>query len=166
MRVALRVAVAVVVAGGSLLASGAGASSPVPLECHAGGALTITGSEPANWSFVGSGTCVDGTPGGTRTVDIVGTGRSDNLGLCSGDLTLDNLNLTATVTLTDFGPVVPETTVMTQKWVMSVSTYPIVTPFLVKNTEPLTIGEGVISHHLVADCSGSPAFSVTWSFLR
>jgi hypothetical protein len=120
------------------------------LLCQAAGETAIT---PVNagasydWTVSGSGECVGGIQG-ILTVVLSGTGSSATLGLCSGHLVVQGLDIVVTLALTNHKTGV--TTTIVEHWDAPLTTYPTATPFLVESTPGNTVGVGVLSDHIFA----------------
>ena len=115
--------------------------------CEAAGSTHITNGTGTsfNWSLEGSGECVGGVQG-ILTVSFTGVGKSDTLGLCSGGIIVQNLDLAMTLNYVNH-----KTGIVTTKnehWVAGISTYPTVTPFLIESSPGNTVGAGALFDHI------------------
>src|ERR1043165_828390 len=97
------VALGVALAGLILVLPVAPAFAGRNLVCEAAGSTTITtsnGGASYDWSLEGSGEGVGGIQG-ILTVSLTGTGSSATLGLCSGHLVVQGLDLVVNLLLTN-----------------------------------------------------------------
>ena len=140
------------------------------MECTGSGSVQLTSGtgSAVNWRVDLTGvSCVsaDETLGGS----VAGAGTSDGLGLCPAapsnptiPLTVDNLNINATESLSGFrgGVTVDDT------WTAPLTTFPIATPFLITRGGSL-VGVGSIVTHIFAQCppAGTPSAFVVWTEL-
>lgn len=161
-RLGLAVLIFVGAIGAPVAVTGAGAVSPLPLVCTAGGKVAVQPSgSTAAWQISGSGSCT-GDLDGVRLVSFTGTGASDGAGLCdpvTGVVT--NLDLTVTLTLTNLSS--GRSTTVTQHWGAPVTTFPVATPFVI--TDGGQIGAGTMSTRIFARCGtdGSPVATYDWT---
>jgi hypothetical protein len=142
---ALRVLVALMLCLGMIVGVGAQANAgPVPgVVCNALASLQLGGG-PGGWTWdlvIGAGNCV-GDGDGPYALTGSGSGTSDSLGFCDGllvqnlDLTVD-FNVFSLKTLSSFS--------RTENWIAPLSTFPIATPFLVRDPgDGALLGAGAI----------------------
>jgi hypothetical protein len=95
----------------------------------------------------GSGSCVGGIQG-ILTVNFTGAGSSATLGLCSGHLIVQDLDLA--MTMDYFNHKSGVHTVKNEHWITPVSTYPTATPFTIESSPGTTVGLGVLFDHIFA----------------
>jgi hypothetical protein len=110
---------------------------------------------PVLWTIRGQGAC----PG--AQVVFSGSGTSDNLGLCSRNLVVTNLQLEVDVTLNRAdGEVINET----ETWFSPITLFPLATTFFVDGDEN---GAGVGFHRIGLRCppGGNPAATFSWTRL-
>jgi len=140
------------------LAAPAGARAGLPLLCQTSGIVTQTGGPGVwTWNFtIAFGQCF-GDLGGPYAMTGSGSGTSTGLGLCDG-LLVQNLNIDMTLHLfSTLGPPFDKT--LNEVWSAPVSTYPVVTPFLVNNASDGSFaGAGAIFSHIGLQCppAGTP----------
>jgi len=135
------------------------ASSATRVTCLANGFVDISGSGPYSWAVVGSGTCVD-TLQGNFLVNILGFGSSDTLGLCDG-LLVQNLDITVGMNLTNLRTL--QSRSVTQTWSAPITTFPVVTPFLVDQGGKLQ-GAGLLSTRILLSCPPAGNHVATFAF--
>jgi hypothetical protein len=161
-----RLGLAVLIFAGTIAApvavTGAGAVSPLPLVCTAGGKILVQPSgDAAAWQISGSGSC-SGDLDGVRLVTFTGTGTSDGAGLCdpvTGVVT--NLDISVALTLTNLST--GRSTTLNQHWGSPATTFPLTTPFLITNGGQ--IGAGTMSTRIFARCGtdGTPVATYDWT---
>jgi hypothetical protein len=125
---------------------------------------------PIAWFIRGSGSCPAQlqlllTPKEPQTVQFIGGGTSDSLGLCDGSLLVTHLNLSVRVQYTN--TVTGATTTETQYWRAPVTTFPLVTPFFQfdQPNHGNVQGVGLIIHHILLNCGNGgtmPAATFAW----
>ena len=123
-----------------------------PLLCVATPTVHVAPGTPAgtfDWTITGAGSCFGNASRGTFTLSLDGSGTSTGLGLCSG-LLVQNLALTVNVTITRISTGVTQTAV--EHWFAPVTTYPLVTPFLVSDSTNKLVGAGAVSTHILLQC--------------
>ncbi|MGH2793126.1 MAG: hypothetical protein ACRDKG_02375 [Actinomycetota bacterium] len=142
----------------------AGAVSPLPIVCTAAGTVTFINGGTDQWTVAGQGSC-QGDLEGTYILRFIGKGTSDTLGLCDEGLLVQNLGIVVVGSLTNLSGsgVVPKTFV--HVWTAPVTTYPIVTPYLIFNTGGDPIGAGAFFNHIFLMCSGPSVAQFTFAFL-
>ena len=126
------------------------ASANRNLLCEAAGSTNITTPDNGasyNWSVEGSGECVGGLQG-ILTLSLTGEGTSATLGVCSGHIIVQSLDIVVTLELTNHATGI--TTEIVEHFDAPITTYPTVTPFLVESTPGNTVGAGVLSDHIFA----------------
>ena len=127
----LLVACLAVVSVVGLVAPATTAAAAPPKICTGAGGLFINPGPPATWSLHGSGFCgtVTFPAVALKTVQLAGSGTSDNLGLCSNTLLVTNLLLVVGIKFTDV--VSHASTTQVEVWASPISFFPVVSPFLV-----------------------------------
>lgn len=136
------------------------ASAGPRVFCVANGNVVIEGAPGAwNWTLGGLGPCVSGTLRGNFNVVFSGTGTSDTLGLCDG-LVVTNLDIDVKATVSNLrtGQIYN----VTEKWRAPLTTFPIVTPFLISGGGET--GLGVIATRVLANCPPGGATVATFAF--
>jgi hypothetical protein len=143
------------------------ASAGGPLVCAASGRVETTvgvvgpDGQTYDWALRGFGLCT-GDFGGPYTVSLIGGGTSTMLGLCD-NLIVRDLNLTTRIHLVS---------VKTGKerdydanWFAPITTYPIATPFFIRNTEESFVGAGAVETRLGLKCApeGAPSAVFEWA---
>jgi len=167
-----RVLAAAGASAAALMAFGAASASASTLAgCNGSGTLyTPTPSSPS-WVVSGSGSCpvqvnlaAPFAAHETTVVRFAGTGTSDSLGLCSGTLLVNNLKLNVDVTLT--GTVTGSTVVQHQVWSAPITTFPLVTEFLISSSSgPPVMGAGIAISHIYLQCGNDgnkPSAQFLW----
>ena len=136
------------------------ASAGPRVFCVANGNVVIEGEPGAwNWTVGGLGPCVSGTLRGNYNVVFSGTGTSDSLGLCDGVVVTNlNIDVKATVTNLRTGQVYN----VTERWRAPLTTFPLVTPFLVSGGGES--GAGVIATRVLLNCPPGGATVATFAF--
>lgn len=166
--------VAVIVSATLWLIAGLGAEAKAApsglLVCNATGTVVVVPQTPGpfadQWSVAVKGSCLDTTLG-MFAVEASGVGTSDSLGLCDEIGFVQNLHLNMTITLTNVAD--SSVTVLTESWEGPITTYPIVTPFLVEDggiqSDNDVVGSGVIFSHIVGRCppAGTPVARIDWA---
>lgn len=146
------------------MAGSAGAVSPLPIACTAAGTVTFTNASPDRWLIFGQGSC-QGDLEGTYTLTLVGVGTSDTLGFCDSGLIVQNLNILTRVSLRNLANSANNKT-LTQLWTAPVTTYPVVTPFLIIDIASGTPnGAGAFFNHIFLQCTGPTVAQFTFAFL-
>lgn len=145
------------------------AISPLPIYCRASATVDVgpgQGTKRQTWSISMIGACTGDFDGGyALTGKMFGT--SLDSGLC-GSGTMKNLSLHGLLRLVSAkGPRFDKS--IFELWTASITTYPIVTPFLasgtIQETGVTTTGAGVISTRIGGQCgpgsfNGSVIFSI------
>ena len=156
----LLVSLLTVAAGGMTRASAFTGTGP--LECVATPNLTIVQDAPSHylWTLTGGGACVGNRSRGTFGAQLNATGTSNGLGLCDG-LLVQNLRLNVTLTITRLSTGVTQTE--EEQWVAPITTFPIVTPFIVRVGKK-GVGLGAIASHISGKCppGGTGDSTVAW----
>ena len=135
----------------------------LPISCTAAGTIFWSNvGAKTNWTLLGKGSC-QGDLEGTYFLDFTGSGTSDTAGLCDGTLLVRNLNLNIVGTLTNANTLA--TKVINHDWVAPVTTYPIVTPFLIQGNAGNVRGAGVFFNHIFAQCMNSPVAQYDFAFV-
>jgi hypothetical protein len=147
------------------LAVPASAAAPGFITCVATPAIHVSASVTTpgqyDWTVVGSGACV--APKGTLTVTLNGAGKSTGLGLCTG-LVVQDLDIAVTMQLTRVFS--GETFTKNYHWVGTITTFPLVTPFAVNNSDQSqTVGVGTMFTHIFLACppGGNDSSAVVWA---
>ena len=143
------------------MAGSVGAISPLPIVCTAAGTVTFVNGENDSWTLLGRGSC-QGDLEGTYFLDFVGQGRSDTLGVCDQGLLVQNLNINVLGSLTNPQTMVPK--FFNHDWVAPLTTYPIVTPFLVNQNGGGLIGAGAFFNHIFLICTGPTVAQFSFAF--
>ena len=162
-KISIRMLLAVAILGGLGVATVPAHAAPAkPLVCTIAAASNIQ-KNPLNnnytWAIDGAGQCVN--PATTSVAHLTAAGSSVGLGLCDGGLVQNlNLNVVLTLTSTNTGLV----TTSNMKFVSPISTYPVVTPFLVRSNGAIT-GAGALSNHIFLACPplGTPSTEVVFA---
>jgi hypothetical protein len=127
------------------------------------------------WRVNGSGSCPlqvnlssPFNPPEPTTVEFAGAGTSDTLGLCDKTLLVRNLNLLVRVTFT--GVVSGTVVTQTERWYAPLTTFPLVTPFLISgvNGNPPTLGAGLAFSRIFLGCGNDglkPSADFAWAEL-
>lgn len=145
----------------ALVALSAGPASAGPrLNCVANGQVLNAQNpdETWSWSVFGTGPCLDGG-NGPFFVTFQGVGTSDNLGLCSGDLVVQNLEIEVQLNITNLRT--GRQFVANETWSAPVTTFPIATPFLIGDGNS---GAGVIATRLRTNCPPGGTPVATFAF--
>ena len=146
----------------------AGVLPPTPITCTAAGTVLFSnGTQNTTWTIVGKGSCENNES--TYFLDFTGTGTSDTLGICDiqegvPEPIVTNLDIHVLGTLTDPTTLIPQA--INQHWVAPLTTYPVVTPFLVQNTSGGISGAGAFFNHIFLMCQNNPVAQFTWVFVR
>ena len=149
----IRRGIAAIALGAALvpvMAGSANAISPLPITCTAAGTVTFVNGTPDSWTVAGRGSC-QGDLSGTYFLDFSGVGTSATLGLCDDGLIVQDLSINIVGTLTNAQTLVP--TFIAQNWSAPLTTYPLVTPFLVATSDG-GIGAGAFFNHIFLVCTG------------
>ena len=111
------------------------------------------------WKVDGSGICT-GDLGGTYTVALHGTGSSNGLSQCTGDLIMTDFAMAVDVTVTNLSG----SKTYHQTWSLPVNNYSARTLFLITGNG---LGAGYIGHNIFLVCPGhgSPSASFLFTFL-
>jgi len=136
------------------------ASAGPRVFCVANGNVVIDGEPGAwDWTVGGLGPCVSGTLRGNFNVVFSGTGTSDSLGLCDGGVVTNlKIHVKATVSNLRTGQVYN----VTEKWRAPLTTFPLVTPFLISGGGES--GLGVIATRVLLNCPPGGASVATFAF--
>ena len=135
---------------------------PAPITCTAAGTLnTVDGGPIDGWTVSGKGSCLADRQG-PYLVTFTGVGTSQGLGLCDGSVIVRDFNIVITGLLKN--TVTGKTKPLSEEWFSLVTTYPIVTPFLVA-TDDGKLGAGLLSTRIGGNCNGSPAATFVWTQL-
>ena len=149
------------------LAGAAQAVNGLPITCTAAGTITFqNGSNNTAWQLVGRGSC-QGDLEGTYFLDFTGVGNSDSLGNCDAMnggfiVPVTNLDIQIVGTLTNAATLIPKA--LTQTWSAPLTTYPVVTPFLISDNGDL-VGAGAWFNHIFIQCLNSPVAQFDFVFL-
>ena len=111
--------------------------------------------------MAGKGSCLADRQG-PYLVSFTGVGTSEGLGLCDGSGIVQDFNIVITGTLKN--TVTGKLTPLSEEWFSLVTTYPIVTPFLVATYDG-KLGAGLLSTRIGGNCNGSPAATFVWTQL-
>jgi len=159
-------ALALAVAAVLMTSGSATALNGLPIECTAAGTVLFQNSgSGTSWQLVGKGSC-QGDLEGTYFLDFTGAGTSDSLGNCDamqggGVVPVTNLDIAVAATLTNANTQLVKAESF--HWTAPVTTYPIVTPFLIqKKGNP--VGAGVFFNHIFVQCLNSPVAQFSFSF--
>jgi len=149
-----------------LTAGTAGALQGVPVLCTAAGTVLFQNNANTAWQLVGRGSC-QGDFEGTYFLDFTGVGSSDSLGNCDAMnggfiVPVTNLSINIVGTLTNAGDL--SVKALNQNWVAPITTYPVVTPFLVQRANGAQIGAGAFFNHIFIQCLNSPVAQFTFAF--
>ena len=149
-----------------LAAGTAGAVAGLPITCTAAGTITFQNGSNTAWQLIGRGSC-QGDLEGTYFLDFTGLGTSDSLGNCDAMnggfiVPVTNLDVSVVGTLTNAGTLIPKA--LTQNWGAPLTTYPVVTPFLISDGGAL-IGAGAWFNHIFIQCLNSPVAQFDFVFL-
>jgi hypothetical protein len=167
-----RVLAAAGASAAALMAFGAGSAPASTLAgCNGGGTLYMPTASSPSWVVSGSGSCpiqvnlaAPFAAHETTVVSFSGAGTSDTLGLCSGTLLVSNLKLNVDVTLT--GTVTGSTVVQHQVWSAPVTTFPLVTEYLISSSSgPSVLGAGLAFSHIYLQCGNDgnkPSAQFLW----
>jgi hypothetical protein len=142
------------------LAAPAGAVKNLPLVCQAAGMVNQVQQTDGTWVWtlnINVGQCT-GDFSGPYAILGVGSGTSDTLGLCDGNLLVQNLNIDVSLALfSSKGP--SKNKFLTEHWFAPISTFPVATPFLVADaTTGSLVGGGAMLTRIGLGCppGGSP----------
>ena len=176
-KTALRHGVAALALGVAMVALTSGpatAVSQLPITCSAAGTVQFQNSGPiTNWQVLGKGSC-QGDLNGTYFLDFSGVGTSDSLGNCQAMqggsvVPVTGLDIAVAATLTNAATLVPK--LVNMHWYgpideggISITTYPIVTPFLINRGGALQ-GAGAFFNHIFVQCLNSPVAQFDFGFL-
>jgi hypothetical protein len=156
----------------ALLAVGAAAAPASTLAgCSGSGTIYLPSTGDPSWAVSGGGSCpLQTSPTAPivahepTTVRFSGSGTSDTLGLCSGTLLVTNLKLGVDVAIT--GTVTGTTVVQHQIWSAAVTTFPLVTEFLISSSSgPPVMGAGLAISHVYLQCGNDgnkPSAQFLW----
>lgn len=134
----------------------------LPITCTAAGTVFWSQvGDTTHWSLLGRGSC-QGDLEGTYFLDFTGTGTSDTAGLCDGSGLLTNLKINIVGTLTNANTLAVKP--INNDWAAPVTTYPIVTPFVVQSNAGNPIGGGVLFNHIFAQCLNSPVAQFDFAY--
>jgi hypothetical protein len=162
----IRRGIAAIALGAALvpvMAGSANAVSPLPIVCTAAGTVTFVNGSPDAWTVAGRGSC-QGDLEGTYFLDFSGTGTSGSLGLCDQGLVVTDLAISVVGSLTNAQTLVPK--FFAHTWSAPVTTYPLVTPFLVSQTgSGDLIGAGAFFNHIFLMCTGPSVAQFDFAFL-
>ena len=142
------VSIVVPVAGGP-----AHAMEGLPITCTAAGTVSFQKvlNSTVAWTVVGKGSC-QGDLEGTYFLDFTGSGTSDTAAICDNTFVVQNLEIDVSGTMTNLGT--GEVKLMRQTWFAPLTTYPLVTPFVIGTLQGGT-GAGVWFNHIFLNCAGS-----------
>ena len=162
-KVSIRLLLAVAILGGLGVATLPAHAAPArPMLCTIAAATNIQ-KNPVNgkydWAIEGGGQCVN--PQSASVAHLTAVGSSVGLGLCDG-LVVKNFLLNAVLELTSANTGV--TTSQQMRFVSPLSTYPVATPFLVRQNGALT-GAGALSTHIFLACPplGTPSTELVFT---
>jgi len=161
---ALALAIAIV----PLSTGSAGAVSGLPITCTAAGTVLFqNGSSNTAWQLIGKGSC-QGDLEGTYFLDFTGTGTSDSLGNCDAMnggfiVPVTNLDIHIVGTLTNAGNGLVKP--VNQHWAAPLTTYPVVTPFLVFDNGGGLEGAGAFFNHIFIQCLNNPVAQFDFAFI-
>ncbi len=144
------------------MAGSAGAVSPLPIVCTAAGTVTVVQGSLDTWSVQGRGSC-QGDLSGTYFLDFAGAGTSDTVGICDNTLLVQNLNINVLGTLTNAQTGVP--TFINHDWFAPATTYPLATPFLVRQNGGNVLGAGNFFNHIFLNCNGPTVAQFSFAYL-
>ena len=148
----LRRAIATIALAGALVPVMGGAANALPpITCTAAGTVTFVNGDPDTWTVGGRGSC-QGDFEGTYFLDFSGTGTSDTLGVCDSGLVVQNLDIAVVATLTNAQTNAVK--VIPMHWASPITTYPIVTPFLITDNDGGLTGAGAFFNHIFLICTG------------
>lgn len=154
MRGRLRRGLVAIALGASMIPamSGLANAQSLPIICTAAGTVVFTNGSPDTWSVSGKGSC-EGDFQGTYFLDFNGFGTSTTTGLCDPGLAVQDLKINVVGTLTNVQTL--GTKLINQDWVAPVTTYPVVTPFLIQqNASGSLVGGGAFFNHIFGICTG------------
>ena len=123
-------------------------AAPTRVVCVANGFVDVSGTGPYIWDLAGNGTCLD-TLQGNFLVSFTGSGTSDTLGLCGG-LIVQDLNLTVNQRFLNLRTLAVSNT--TDTWTAPITTFPLATPFLVRDDGGGLEGAGTILTRILLSC--------------
>jgi hypothetical protein len=163
----LAIASLVMLSAVGVSAAPAQAAPTAPKVCSGAGELFVN-SNPSggtDWSLRGSGFCGTITLPAValKTVQLVGFGHSDTLGLCDSTLLVMNLGILVIARFTDVVTHVPTT--QTEIWYSPISVFPLVTPFIAAPLSGGIGGAGVLFSHILLKCGNggnSPSLQFDW----
>jgi hypothetical protein len=142
--------------------AGTANAAPLPIICTAAGTVVFTNGTPDTWSISGRGSC-QGDLQGTYFLDFNGFGTSKTTGLCDPGLLVQDLNINVVGTLTNTQTLGVK--FINQDWVAPLTTYPLVTPFLIQpNASDDEIGAGVFFNHIFLICTGPTVAQFDFAF--
>ena len=138
------------------------AQASTRVECVAAGFTdhTLNPDGTVSWHIVGQGECVD-TLQGPWLVNLVGNGTSDNLGLCTSNLLMSNLNLSVHINSLNLRTLNP--TPYDETWSAPLSVFPIATPFFISSGTG-SPGLGVILTRILANCPPGGLHTATYAW--
>jgi hypothetical protein len=152
-------------AWGAAPAVDTGSAVPLLHTCDGTGTVVFGSGTPTLWTVDGSGVCYNSAlpPQPVGTVTLHGGGTSSTLGPCTNSaIVVENLDLTVTVTYTD--TVTGASASEVQTWSAPISTFPLITPFVL-TTADNGFGAGVVITHIFLQCGNAgeqPSASFTW----
>ena len=140
------------------------AAAPQLKACTGAGSLNVVSQNngTVTWALTGSGFCGTVFPiTPLQNMSATGSGTSSGLGLCGNTLVVQNLSLNVAVTLTDVVSNTSQT--FNEVWSAPITTFPLVSPFLVSG--PGSAGVGVIFTRIFLNCppGGTPSLQFDWT---
>jgi len=163
-KVFIRLGLAVAIVGGLGVATVPAQAEPALTTCTMAGATTLVKNAVTGryaWTINGVGSCIN--PASTHFAEISVAGSSQGLGECDGG-PLQDLDLAAVLTLTSTSTGLVRAVPM--RWYSPVTSYPLVTPFLIAQMSGLT-GAGTLFTHIFLACPplGTPASQLVFEIL-
>lgn len=147
-----------------------GESFPPLLHCDGNGTVVVVPAPPGpdanSWTISAKAVC-QGDNTGTHFAEVSGSGFSATLGLCDGTGVVQHLEIAVTITLTSFSTGL--TRIITETWSAPLTTYPVVTPFLISDgglvSDNDIVGAGTIFTRVGGVCPplGNPAAKIYWA---
>jgi len=137
------------------------ASAAGLITCTAAGTVTFVNGDTDSWGVSGKGSC-QGDFQGTYFLDFSGSGTSDTLGLCDSGLLVQNLDINVVGSLTNAQTLIPK--FFSHNWSSPLTTYPVVTPFLLSDSDGLA-GVGAFFNHIFLMCTGPTVAQFDFAFL-
>ena len=151
------VAVIMVLAALTFVAAAPAQAGP-RLNCAATGNVALTPNGDAwAWQVSGLGLCLDSLSGPFQMI-FNGAGASDSLGLCDG-LLVTNLKILVTITTLNLRTGVVKN--ISEKWIATVSVFPLATPFLIAGGQN---GLGAIFTRILLNCPPGGVSAATFAF--